>query len=61
MLGGIGLALFAAELLALATIGAHPGTVDVAWRMALRGAGFGLFNAPNSRAILSSASRKRSG
>lgn len=34
ILGGIGLALFAAGLLSLATIGAHPGTVDIVWRMA---------------------------
>ncbi|GAB7549716.1 MFS transporter [Cupriavidus sp. 8B] len=61
VLGGIGLALFAGGLLLLATIGAHPGTVDIVWRMALCGAGFGLFQAPNNRAILSSAPRKRSG
>ncbi|MDR5661258.1 MFS transporter, partial [Burkholderia cenocepacia] len=46
ILGGIGLALFAAGLLSLATIGAHPGTVDIVWRMALCGAGFGLFQSP---------------
>jgi MFS transporter, DHA2 family, multidrug resistance protein len=61
VLGGIGLALFAGGLLSLATIGAHPGTVDIVWRMALCGAGFGLFQAPNNRAILSSAPRERSG
>ncbi|KVL02761.1 MFS transporter [Burkholderia cepacia] len=61
ILGGIGLALFAAGLLSLATIGAHPGTVDIVWRMALCGAGFGLFQSPNNRAMLSSAPRERSG
>ena len=61
LLGGIGLALFAAGLLSLATIGAHPGTVDIVWRMALCGAGFGLFQSPNNRAMLSSAPRERSG
>ncbi len=61
MLGGIGLALFAAGLLSLATIGAHPATFDIVWRMALCGAGFGLFQSPNNRAILSSAPRARSG
>ncbi|MCA3848820.1 MAG: MFS transporter, partial [Burkholderia sp.] len=54
-------ALFAAGLLSLATIGAHPGTVDIVWRMALCGAGFGLFQSPNNRAMLSSAPRERSG
>ncbi|MBS6363340.1 MFS transporter, partial [Burkholderia sp.] len=58
-LGGIGLALFAAGLLSLATIGPHPGTVDIVWRMALCGTGFGLFQTPNNRAIMSSAPRMR--
>ncbi len=60
-LGGIGLALFAAGLLALATLGAHPAPFDIIWRMALCGAGFGLFQSLNNRAILSSAPRHRSG
>ena len=60
-LGGIGLALFAAGLLSLETIGPHPGTVDIVWRMALCGTGFGLFQTPNNRAIMSSAPRMRSG
>ncbi|MEK6422743.1 MAG: MFS transporter [Burkholderia gladioli] len=61
LLGGIGLALFAAGLLALAMLGAHPAPFDIVWRMALCGAGFGLFQAPNNRTILSSAPRHRSG
>ncbi|GAB7538883.1 MFS transporter [Burkholderia sp. 3C] len=61
MLGGIGLGLFAAGLLALAMLGAHPAPFDIVWRMALCGAGFGLFQAPNNRTILSSAPRHRSG
>ncbi|AGK48288.1 sugar (and other) transporter family protein [Burkholderia thailandensis MSMB121] len=60
-LGGIGLVLFASGLLTLATIGAHPAPVDIVWRMALCGAGFGLFQSPNNRAILSSAPRERAG
>ncbi|QGZ60927.1 MFS transporter [Paraburkholderia acidisoli] len=61
ILGGIGLALFALGLLALATLGAHPSIVDICWRMALCGAGFGIFQSPNNRQILSSAPRERSG
>ncbi len=61
LLGGIGLALFAAGLLALAMLGAHPAPLDIVWRMALCGAGFGLFQSPNNRTILSSAPRHRSG
>ncbi len=61
MLGGIGLGLFAAGLLALAMLGSHPAPLDIVWRMALCGAGFGLFQSPNNRTILSSAPRNRSG
>ncbi|WP_179401659.1 MFS transporter [Burkholderia guangdongensis] len=61
ILGGVGLALFAAGLLSLATVGAHPDTIGIVWRMALCGVGFGLFQSPNNRAILSSAPRARSG
>ncbi|MEM5449893.1 MFS transporter [Paraburkholderia guartelaensis] len=61
MLGGVGLALFALGLLSLATLGAHPTVFDICWRMALCGAGFGVFQSPNNRQILSSAPRERSG
>jgi DHA2 family multidrug resistance protein-like MFS transporter len=60
-LGGTGLAVFAAGLLALALIPAHASAGDIAWRMALAGIGFGLFQSPNNRAMLSSAPRERSG
>lgn len=61
MLGGIGLAVFAAGLLTLATLGAHPTMFDIVWRMALCGVGFGTFQSPNNRQILSAAPRDRSG
>jgi MFS transporter, DHA2 family, multidrug resistance protein len=62
LLGGIGLAIFTVGLLLLATtIGTHPQPFDIAWRMALCGAGFGIFQSPNNRTILSSAPRSRSG
>ncbi len=40
---------------------AHPSNFDIAWRIALAGSGFGLFQPPNNRAILTSAPRHRSG
>lgn len=61
LLGGIGLIVFAAGLFLLSRLGAHPGNADIAWRMALCGAGFGLFQSPNNRTIVSSAPRNRSG
>jgi MFS transporter, DHA2 family, multidrug resistance protein len=61
LLGGIGLAVFAAGLFALSQLGSHPSAVDIVWRMALCGAGFGLFQSPNNRAMIGAAPRERSG
>src|SRR6185437_12050852 len=47
--------------LLLALLPASPAAFDIAWRMAICGAGFGLFQSPNNRAILGSAPRERSG
>jgi MFS transporter, DHA2 family, multidrug resistance protein len=60
-LGALGLGLFAAGLALLALLPAAPSDADIVWRMALCGVGFGLFQSPNNRAILSSAPRERSG
>jgi DHA2 family multidrug resistance protein-like MFS transporter len=35
--------------------------LDIAWRLALCGAGFGFFQAPNNRTMLGAAPRERSG
>jgi DHA2 family multidrug resistance protein-like MFS transporter len=61
VLGALGLGLFAAGLALLALLPAAPADADIVWRMALCGVGFGLFQSPNNRAILSSAPRERSG
>jgi MFS transporter, DHA2 family, multidrug resistance protein len=61
ILGGIGLATFTAGLGALALLPTHPATHSIIWRMALCGLGFGFFQAPNNREILSSAPKERSG
>jgi DHA2 family multidrug resistance protein-like MFS transporter len=61
LIGGIGLAIFAAGLFMLSRLGTHPSTLDIVWRMALCGIGFGLFQSPNNRTIVSSAPRHRSG
>jgi DHA2 family multidrug resistance protein-like MFS transporter len=61
ILGGIGLVMLTAGLVLLAMLGSHPSAFDVAWRMALCGAGFGMFQSPNNRQLLSSAPRERSG
>lgn len=61
LLGGIGLAMFAAGLFLLALLPAQPHDGDIIWRMMLCGAGFGLFQSPNNHTIITSAPRNRSG
>ena len=61
MLGGIGLLTMAMGLALLAGLPAHPSALDIVWRMAICGLGFGLFQSPNNRTMLSSAPRERSG
>jgi DHA2 family multidrug resistance protein-like MFS transporter len=61
LLGGIGLVLFALGLGTLALLPADPSLGDVIWRMALAGAGFGLFQTPNNRTMIAAAPRERSG
>jgi DHA2 family multidrug resistance protein-like MFS transporter len=61
LLGGIGLGLLAAGLALLAALPAHPGNADIAWRMALCGLGFGLFQSPNNHTIVTSPPAHRSG
>ena len=61
LLGGIGLAVLSAGMASLAWLPAHPGVVDIAVRMAVCGIGFGLFQSPNLRALMSAAPPERSG
>ena len=61
LLGGIGLAIFACGLAALALLPADPSPLQVVWRMALAGCGFGLFQTPNNRTMIAAAPRERSG
>jgi DHA2 family multidrug resistance protein-like MFS transporter len=61
VLGGIGLAVFAAGLALLASLPTMPSGADIVWRMVVCGFGFGLFQTPNNRAIITSAPPERSG
>jgi MFS transporter, DHA2 family, multidrug resistance protein len=40
---------------------ARPAQIDVAWRLAVCGIGFGFFQSPNNRLIIASAPRDRAG
>jgi len=61
VLGGIGLSTLAVGMALLAALPSHPGIFDIGWRMAICGAGFGFFQAPNLKAIMGSAPASRSG
>jgi DHA2 family multidrug resistance protein-like MFS transporter len=55
------LALLCLGMGLLAALPASPATADIVWRMALCGCGFGFFQAPNLKALMSSAPPGRSG
>jgi MFS transporter, DHA2 family, multidrug resistance protein len=59
ILGGIGMAIAITALLLIAFLPAHLTHFDLIWRMALSGAGFGLFLVPNARLIVHSAPHER--
>lgn len=61
ILGGIGLALMGLGLTLLALLPASPNIPDIIWRMAVCGIGFGFYQAPNLKALMSSAPPGRSG
>jgi MFS transporter, DHA2 family, multidrug resistance protein len=60
-LAAIGLAVFGLGLLSAMLMGSDPSPLDISWRMAVCGIGWGLFQSPNNRSIQSSAPRERSG
>ena len=61
ILGGAGMAILAAGLALMASLSPHASDLQIAWRMALCGFGFGFFQAPNNRLMLSTAPRERAG
>jgi len=56
-----GLTILAGGLVSLAVLPASPSPLDIGWRMAACGAGFGIYQAPNNRMMLSAAPRDRAG
>jgi MFS transporter, DHA2 family, multidrug resistance protein len=61
ILGGLGLALLGVGMALLAMLPASPAVADIVWRMAICGCGFGFFQVPNMKALMSSAPAGRSG
>ncbi len=61
VMGGIGQALMVCGLVSLALLPGQPALWNIGWRMMLCGVGFGLFNSPNNRTMISAAPPSRSG
>ena len=61
LLGSLGLAALAAGLACLATMPAAPSVVDIVWRMALCGVGFGFFQTPNNATLMTAGPLDRAG
>jgi DHA2 family multidrug resistance protein-like MFS transporter len=61
LLGSLGLAALAAGLALLAAMPESPSALDIAWRMALCGVGFGFFQTPNNTTLMTAGPAHRSG
>jgi DHA2 family multidrug resistance protein-like MFS transporter len=61
VLGAIGLGVFGVGLMSLSLLQPGATELDIIWRVAICGAGFGFFQSPNNRAMMSEAPLARSG
>jgi DHA2 family multidrug resistance protein-like MFS transporter len=61
ILGGIGMAMLCVGLVLMASLPGDPNTLNIVVRMLVCGAGFGFFQSPNLKAIMSAAPPHRSG
>lgn len=61
ILGSIGMVIFAAGMFWLSRLTPESSDISIIWRLALCGAGFGLFQTPNNSTIIASAPTNRSG
>jgi MFS transporter, DHA2 family, multidrug resistance protein len=60
-LGAAGLAVLTVGMISLLLMPINAGWANIAWRMAVCGFGFGFFQSPNNRLLLSAAPSERSG
>lgn len=60
-LATIGMSIFGVGLLCSTMMRSDAAPLDIAWRMAVCGIGYGLFQSPNNRSMQGSAPRERSG
>lgn len=60
-IGTIGLAILSTGLAVLAMVPKDAASADIVWRVAVCGVGFGLFQTPNNRLLITCAPKERSG
>jgi DHA2 family multidrug resistance protein-like MFS transporter len=60
-LAGVGLAVLTLGMILLATMPADPSIFALCWRLSICGAGFGFYQSPNVRALMTSAPPERAG
>lgn len=61
LLGGFGLAMLCVGLLLMTLMPEAPSVFEISWRMFVCGMGFGFFQSPNLKALMTSAPPERSG
>ena len=61
IMGGFGLASLSVGIASLALLPADPSYLNIVWRLALCGFGFGIFQSPNNNVLITSAPPSRSG
>jgi DHA2 family multidrug resistance protein-like MFS transporter len=61
ILGGVGLGILSLGMASMALLPADPSVLDICIRMTICGAGFGFFQSPNLRALMSAAPPQRAG
>ncbi len=61
VLGGIGLMMLCIGMALLALLPTSPSIANIIWRMVICGVGFGFFQTPNMKALMSSSPPHRSG
>ena len=61
LLSSIGLACLSTGLILLATLPAAPSDLNIAWRMAICGIGFGFYQTPNNTTVMTAGPVSRSG
>ncbi|MFL9927052.1 MFS transporter [Herbaspirillum lusitanum] len=61
ILGGVGLAMLCFGLFSMTFMPERPDAWEISWRMLICGMGFGFFQSPNLKALMTSAPPERSG